>query len=101
MTKAVIAIRIHQDTGISIEEAAKFLDHVLELLKTTLQTGEPITISGFGKFAVRQKRARPDRNPQTGEPITISPRRVVPFLASDGCKADINTPSAAGEKEVA
>ena len=74
MTRADIAIRIHQQVGVSIEEAAKLLDQILELLKNILQTGESISLPGFGKFTVRNKRARPGRNPRTGEAIEISPR---------------------------
>jgi len=53
------------------------VDWILEFIKTTLQTGEPITIHGFGKFTVRKKRARQGRNPQTGEAVMISARRVL------------------------
>src|SRR5689334_159587 len=94
MKKADIAIRIHQQAGIPIEEAGKVLDHILEILKTTLQSGEPIMIAGFGKLTVRNKQARMGRNPRTGEPIPISPRRVVSFLASREFKKEINSSSA-------
>lgn len=36
MTKAGIAIRIHQEAGIPLDEAAKLLEWILEFLKTTL-----------------------------------------------------------------
>ena len=63
MDKADIARHIHQQAGISKNEAARLLDQILALLKTTLQAGEPITIQGFGKFAVRSKQPRQGRNP--------------------------------------
>ena len=44
MQKADIARHIHQEAGISETEAATLLDWILELLKTTLQAGESITI---------------------------------------------------------
>ena len=93
MKKAAIAIRIHQQAGIPIEEAGKVLDQILEVFKIILQSGESIMIAGFGKFTVRNKLARPGRNPKTGEPITISPRRVVTFLASREFKREINSQS--------
>lgn len=93
MTRADIAIRIHEQLGIPIEEAGKALDQILELFKIILQSGESIMIAGFGKFTVRNKRARPGRNPQTGEAIEISARRVVSFQASREFKREINTPS--------
>ncbi len=77
MQKVDIARHIHQHAGLSETESAKLLDCVLELLKTTLQEGEPIAISGFGKFTVRRKRPRTGRNPRTGEAMMISARKVV------------------------
>ena len=82
MDKADIARHIHQQVGISETESAKLLECVLELLKTTLKAGEPITISGFGKFTVLSKGARQGRNPRTGDAVMISARRVVTFHPS-------------------
>lgn len=93
MRKADIVAHIHQQTGLSMAEAATALEWILEFLKTTLQAGESVNISGFGKFTVRNKHARPGRNPQTGEAIEISPRRVVSFHSSLLLKRAINSPS--------
>src|SRR6185503_19123881 len=93
MQKADIAARIHLEAGISNDEATRLLDWILEFLKSTLREGEPVNISGFGKFTVRHKHARPGRNPKTGEAITISARRVVTFHASHLLKREMNFPS--------
>jgi integration host factor subunit alpha len=90
MQKADIARHIHQQAGISETQAATLLDWILELLKTTLQAGEPIAIQGFGKFIVKSKAARLGRNPRTGEAVTISARRVVTFQPSLVLKAEVN-----------
>ncbi len=60
-----------------------FFDQIL----VTLSKGEDVKISGFGNFTLREKRARPGRNPKSGEPIPISARRVVTFQASQKLKA--------------
>jgi integration host factor subunit alpha len=86
MQKIDIARRIQQQAGISKEQAARLLDWILELFKTTLQVGEPIIISGFGKFTVRHKHSRRGRNPRTSEAVMISARRVVTFHASPSSK---------------
>ncbi|MGC4098008.1 MAG: integration host factor subunit alpha [Nitrospira sp.] len=96
MRKNEIAERIHQQTGLSMAEAATSLEWILEFIKKTLQAGESINISGFGKFTVRHKKARLGRNPRTGEPIPISPRRVVTFKTSLEFKRAINAPVAQG-----
>ena len=92
MRKLDISKRIHQHAGISERDAAMLLDWCLELLKTTLQQGEPSTISSFGKFIVRNKASRPGRNPRTGERIMIAARRVVIFRASSQLTAIMNPP---------
>lgn len=91
MRKTDIARRIRQQVGISKTEAAKLLNWILEILKATLQTGEPITISSFGKFTVRRKPLRTGRNPRTGEEIMISARRVVTFHPSPLLTTDMNS----------
>lgn len=101
MQKAEIVTRIHQEAGVSLEDAARLLEWILGLFKTTLQAGEPITISGFGKFTVRSKGARPGRNPITGEAIMISARRVVTFHASHLFKTHVNATPAEQREDVA
>ena len=98
MDKRDIARHVHQHAGISETQAATLLDWVLDLIKTTLQAGEPIAISGFGKFAVLRKRARPGRNPRTGEAIMITARRVVTFHPSLVLKAEVIGVPAEGQE---
>jgi integration host factor subunit alpha len=83
MTKADIADAVYaKDGGFSKKEAIAIVETVFETVKKTLEKNEKIKISGFGNFVVRDKKARPGRNPQTGKEITISARRVVTFKAS-------------------
>jgi len=49
------------------------------MIKASLEEGHDIKISGFGNFTLRDKVARPGRNPKTGEDVMISERRVVTF----------------------
>jgi integration host factor subunit alpha len=90
MRKIEIAHRMHQEAGISEQEAASLLNWVLELFKSTLQQGEPVSIFNFGVFTVRNKASRRGRNPRTGEELIISSRRVVNFHASPRLKAEVN-----------
>ncbi len=83
MTKADIADAVYaKDGGFSKKEAIDIVETVFETVKTTLEKGDKIKISGFGNFVVRDKKARPGRNQVTGKEITISARRVVTFKAS-------------------
>ncbi len=93
MTKANIVERIQTKTGFTKKEAAEMLESVLSIMKTTLETGERIKISGFGNFEVKHKKDRKGRNPQTGESITIDARRILTFKPSSILRQAINRTS--------
>jgi integration host factor subunit alpha len=59
-------------------------------MKQTMENGEDILISGFGKFCVNEKKARKGRNPATGEPMMLSKRRVVVFRCSNILREKVN-----------
>ena len=62
----------------------------IEIIKSTLETGEDVLISGFGKFCVREKNERKGRNPATGNDLMLSPRKVVTFKCSGKLRDRIN-----------
>lgn len=82
MTKADIVECIYERIGFSKKESAKIVDLVFEILKTELENGDKVKISGFGNFVLREKNARLGRNPKTGEALEISARRVLTFKPS-------------------
>ncbi len=95
MTKADIVELVFEKVGFSKKDVAAVIEEIFESIKTTLEKGEKVKISGFGNFNIRQKRARRGRNPQTGTEITIDERRVMTFKASQLLKKSINSqPSA-------
>ncbi len=53
------------------EHNFRFSETLFELIKQSLQNGEDVLISGFGKFSVKEKRARRGTNPQTGKPMRL------------------------------
>jgi len=91
MTKADIIEQVYEKLGaLSKKESAEIVEVVFETIKTTLESGEKIKISGFGNFVVREKKERTGRNPQTGEEIRILPRKVLTFKPSQVLKNAIN-----------
>lgn len=90
MTKADIAERIQTATGLSKKESAEMMEAMFSIIKSTLESGETLKISGFGSFIVKQKIDRRGRNPQTGETITIEARRILTFKPSNVLKTAIN-----------
>ena len=93
MTKADIVERIYEKVGFSKKEASEVVESIFEIIKSRLEHGDKVKISGFGNFVVNQKRPRKGRNPQTGETIVIRGRRVLGFKASPMLKKSMNPES--------
>ncbi len=79
LTKADMAENLFFELGINKREAKELVDLFFEEIRASLENNEPVKISGFGNFELRDKRQRPGRNPKTGEEVPISARRVVTF----------------------
>jgi integration host factor subunit alpha len=90
MTKADVVEKIYSATDLTKKDATEIVESVFALVKSTLETGEKIKISGFGIFEVKEKAARRGRNPQTGGTIEISARRVLTFKPSQILKKSLN-----------
>jgi len=86
LTKAEIATHLSEEVGLSKREAKEFVESFFEEIKSTLESGSPVKISGFGGFELKDKGERPGRNPKTGEDIPIEARRVVTFKAGQKLK---------------
>jgi len=79
VTKNSLIDVIHNEVGLNKREAKEFIEEFFESIKIILEEGNDIKFSGFGNFILRDKAARPGRNPKTGEDVTIAERRVVTF----------------------
>ncbi len=90
VTRAQLAEAIYANVGLSRNESAALLETVLERISAALEAGEPVKISAFGTFLVRQKGQRVGRNPKTGVEVPILPRKVLSFRPSQVLKARIN-----------
>jgi len=83
LTKEHIIDSIYNQCGHSKKRSADLVESLLEIIKSTLASGEDVMISGFGKFCVRDKRKRKGvRNPKTGGDMMLRARRVVVFKCS-------------------
>jgi len=91
LTKAQIVEKLFAQNIFTKGESAHIIETVFELVKQSLEEGEDVLITGFGKFTVNEKNQRRGRNPQTGEPMTLPPRRVVTFKCSGVLREKMNT----------
>lgn len=89
LTKADLAERLFEDLGLNKREAKEVVELFFEAVRSALERGEQVKLSGFGNFNLRNKRQRPGRNPKTGEEIPITARRVVTFHPGQKLKARV------------
>ncbi|MFC0180300.1 integration host factor subunit alpha [Thorsellia kenyensis] len=86
LTKAEIAEYLCEKVNLSKPDAKSFVDAFFETIRTTLENGEEVKLSGFGNFELKNKAQRPGRNPKTGVDVPISARRVVTFKTGQKLK---------------
>ena len=90
LTKERIIDTIYNSSDLSKIESRQVIESLLEVIKKTLESGEDILISGFGKFCVKEKNERRGRNPATGNDLMLGARRVVTFKCSGVLRDKIN-----------
>ncbi len=89
LTKADLADHLFNVVGLNKREAKDLVETFYEEIRNALEHGEPVKLSGFGNFNLRDKSSRPGRNPKTGEEIPITARRVVTFRAGHKLKSRV------------
>jgi len=90
LTKANIVEAVSEQIGYPNKKSFNTFEILLEIIKRTLESGEDVMISGFGKFVVKEKSSRRGRNPQTSEDLQLRARRVVVFKTSGVLRDKIN-----------
>jgi integration host factor subunit alpha len=90
ITKAIIIENIADQVGYPKNRSMEIVEILLETVKKSLESGEDVLISGFGKFCVREKKKRKGRNPSTGNAMILESRRVVTFNCSGKLREKIN-----------
>jgi DNA-binding protein HU-beta len=78
--------RIAQEADVPAAEAQRHFAAFEEVVSEALKAGEEVQITGFGKFSVKERKAREGRNPQTGQKMKIAAQRVPAFSAGNALK---------------
>ena len=90
LTKADLIDQIYNTHDVTKAKASELVEAFLKISKDSLIKGDNLLLSGFGKFSVKEKRARRGRNPQTGEEIMLDARRVITFKPSGKLRDRLN-----------
>ncbi len=89
LTKNDIITSVHE-LGFTKKKSVEVIETLLEIIKSTLEKGEDVLISGFGKFCIKKKKERRGRNPATGSDLILKERKVVTFKCSGKLRDKIN-----------
>jgi len=90
LTKAHIVEMIAEQNGFPKNKSVEIVESLIEIIKRTLEAGDDLLVSGFGKFSVKSKGPRRGRNPATGSDLMLSARKVVTFKCSGKFRDKLN-----------
>ena len=85
-TKAELANCLSAKMSLTKHDAKELVENFFAVISDSLMQGEEVRITGFGNFNLRDKAARPGRNPRSGESVIINKRRVVTFKVGQKLK---------------
>ena len=90
LTKNDIVEQVQNQLGFPKNQSKEITETLLEIIKSSLESGDDVLVSGFGKFSVKDKAERKGRNPATGKDAILPPRRVVTFKCSGKLREQVN-----------
>lgn len=90
LNKANLIDSVYNQLNFQKPESMSAVESILEIIKHTLESGEDVLISGFGKFCIKDKKERKGRNPQTASDMKLRARRVVTFKYSGVLRDRVN-----------
>ena len=91
LTKADIIDAVAEKNGYTNKRSVEVVETLLEIIKNTLESGEDVLISGFGKFCINKKRERRVWNLAAGKAMMLAARKVVTFRCSRQLRDKINS----------
>jgi len=89
LTKQNIVAQVNK-MGYNQKDSVFIVETLIEIIKRSLEEGDDVLISGFGKFCVKEKKQRKGRNPATGDDLLLRERRVITFKCSGKLRDRIN-----------
>ena len=99
MNRTELIARVSQSAGLGRRDAEAALDATIDAITASVRSGDPVRITGFGTFRLRERAARMGRNPQTGAPVRIKASRGIAFAAGATLKNNLNSSARAAAKK--
>ena len=90
INKSELANHLYRNFDCSREDSSTTIEALLKNVKQTLESGENLLISGFGKFILKDKKSRRGSNPATGKDLILDARRTVIFKCSKNLQEKLN-----------
>ena len=90
MNKKEFVAAIAENAGLTKKEAEAALKATFETIEKALVDGDKISVTGFGTFEIRERKARTGKNPRTGESVKIAACKAPAFRPSNKLKANGN-----------
>jgi DNA-binding protein HU-beta len=90
VNKSELIEHIATQSDISKAAATRALESIIGAVKSTLKKGNPVSLVGFGTFAVTKRAARLGRNPRTGAALKIKAAKVPKFRPGKALKDALN-----------
>ena len=90
LTKHDIVEQVYNELGFPKNQSDEIVESLLETIKASIESGDDVLVSGFGKLCVRNKKERKGRNPATGDDMMLKPRRIVTFKCSGKLRDKVN-----------
>jgi integration host factor subunit alpha len=90
LTKSEIVDIVTERIGFSRNKSSDIVEQLLETIKKSLESGDDVLVSNFGKFSVKEKGERNGRNPASGESMVLDARRVITFKSSNTLRDKVN-----------
>jgi len=89
MNKRQLVAAVAADTGISEKQVGTVVTTFLDRITSAVAGADEVNLKGFGKFSMKERKARQGRNPATGEPLEIGPVKLAKFRAGRAFKKQV------------
>lgn len=89
MTRSQLIAKVARQTGVSASQVEIVLDTIVDDVIDALKQGEKVTIAGFGRFEMRERKTKAYTNPKTKVSSQLNPTSIPGFKASGLMKQKI------------